>query len=542
MGTPGLSPQNRQLTPRPSGTLDNPPGALGAPICARDGSEVRNNRELSTATGVEMTFGESNDRLRHRVHRMEWDLTGHGEVKVELKGKKSKGKVSDGTDCVFSGDEADEEVKEKEDNEGICVYSGEPMDIKAAGSRATSPGDQKKDPASPCHKVSSPAGDSPEPVMPGRQRVQEEITKNQSSVNCFTQIIGKGVCLECGATDTSDGVLNPVQQGDQEMSLPYTPTACSCDVDNGDDRESAKNEGHIRPAMLIEIFSDDEDLDDLLPPVNTTTQRYEVVSTIRGERKRLTSASFSDYLEKGYQSSNFGEPQGPNNKRRSSPAFECSGELETSAVGSAASTPLKKKGKTAGKSHWRMKQPRNQRIEHLDDAQFSPPVGVEDGKAPSLSEMAELQHNYVMALEENHTLSQENAIYKYQIKVLQDQHFKLNHEKDTMEDTNKGLAERNLELEEQIEDAESALVAEMRKRRVSEEALIEETKKRKISEEALAAEIKRRKKSEEKVKEQEIKIEKFKRNGENRTEKTKEKIYATLKSQELRISRPRGQT
>ncbi|KAF8457641.1 hypothetical protein BGX38DRAFT_1156401 [Terfezia claveryi] len=155
--------------------------------------------------------------------------------------------------------------------------------------------------------------------------------------------------------------------------------------------------------------------------------------------------------------------------------------------------------------------------------------------------MAELQHNYAMALEENHTLSQGNATYKYQIKALQNQHFKLNHEKDTMEDTNKGLAERNSELEEQIEDAESALVSEMRKRRVTEETLFEETKKRKISEEALAAEIKRRKKLEKKVKEQEIKIEKSKRKGEKRTEMIKETVHATLKSQKLRIKSPRDQ-
>ncbi|KAF8457640.1 hypothetical protein BGX38DRAFT_1156400 [Terfezia claveryi] len=226
MGTPGLSPQNRLLASRPSGTLGTPPGALGGPECAKGGSEVRNNMKKSTATRVEMMFGGSKDRLMQRIGRMEWNLTGHGEVKVKLEGKKSKDKVSDGSVCVFSGDEADEEGKEKKDNEGVCVHSGEPINIKAADSRVTIPGEQKENPASPWHKVSSPVdpNDSPEPVMPGQQRGQEEITKNQSSVNCFTHIIGKGVCPECRATNTSDGVLSPVQQGDQEMSIPYTPS------------------------------------------------------------------------------------------------------------------------------------------------------------------------------------------------------------------------------------------------------------------------------------------------------------------------------
>jgi len=331
--------------------------------------------------------------------------------------------------------------------------------------------------------------------------------------------------------------------------------ACSRDVDDGDAMGSAKNETHTPPCMLIEVSSDDEDLDDLLPPVNTTrthdVQTVEMVPTFREVEYRATTASFGNYSEKGGQDSNLTEPRGPNSKRSSSPAFEYIGKLEGSVVGSATLIPSKKKRKTTENLHGITKGPRNQAMEQLGEAQFSPPADVGGDITLPMFEMAELQHNYAMALEENHTLGQENATYKYQIKALQNQHFKVNREKDVMEDTNKDIAERNSELEEQIEDAESALVAEMEKRRVSEQALFAEVKKRENLEEALAMEIEerenleealaveidKRKKLEERVKKQEIEVADLEAKGGNRAgnqeEQTKEwkTVYATFLAQ-----------
>lgn len=176
-----------------------------------------------------MTLGGYNDRLRHEVRAIGWDLAGYVEVKVKLEGEKGGDEVSDRAVGIARGGEA--EVKEEEDNEDVSGHSGEPMDIEVADSPATIPGEPIEDLENKEHKVSNLVDPWRNAIvgldslpMLGRQSGQEEITKSQPGFNCFAQPIGQGcVCFEFKAAGTGDGIMNPVQQGGQEMSLPYTP-------------------------------------------------------------------------------------------------------------------------------------------------------------------------------------------------------------------------------------------------------------------------------------------------------------------------------
>lgn len=129
------------------------------------------------------------------------------------------------------------ETDQTEDNEDVCIHSVAPVDIWEVDSvdiwemdpHAASPGTLKEDSEDQGHRVSNPVdprcnaiadSDLDSPLELGRQRSREEITTNQSDVNCFARIIDKDcMCPKCNATGTKDDVLNSVRQGGQGMSL-----------------------------------------------------------------------------------------------------------------------------------------------------------------------------------------------------------------------------------------------------------------------------------------------------------------------------------